>query len=172
MKNFSLLSIFAILLLNGCALIDEQYKQDIVGTWSYYHYDYDDTQTDEKLLISVEGKISFTMGMRFKDISVATFTWRSEDYGEVKLKYQISINGTYDIKNTYLILNYFFNNLEFKQIKTAQNNYLIDYYVLDKWVRDNLPTVFQAELLKNSKGSIDEMTKNRMVVSDQVYQKE
>ncbi|OAV70987.1 hypothetical protein Barb4_00968 [Bacteroidales bacterium Barb4] len=164
MKNLIrlLIVISFVFSFGGCSLYDEQLKKDIVGTYSYSV-----TETVDEQFLTVESKVSYKNGI-LKENAVLTITIFDENIGKITLKYKASVEGTYDIKNSYLIGEYNANTMKFvpEKSKSSGNDYLHNYMYenIQPIVEDHILPAMKQELLQGIGGKIVELDDNRLVL--------
>lgn len=112
-KTFYYLTLCLSFCLVSCSFLDDQYKKDIVGTYSYV-----DIQNQDNVIMNEAISRNFKSDMSVDFKSVLTITMVDETYGKVSLKYKLSFVGAYDIKDSYLIEKYDANSFEIKYIKS------------------------------------------------------
>lgn len=156
---FSVLSTF--ILLNSCSK-DNQIRKDIVG--SYYYTDND--MEEEDVIISIEGIETYNQDGSITNVETLTVTIIDEDGDKIKLYYDFSISGTYEIKNAHVIYDYNFNSIKFQAQKS--NNYVsrLVYQYVESILSDHFIPGVKQGLLENFEMKVVRQHKQFLVLAD------
>jgi hypothetical protein len=145
----------------SCINNDEQYRKDIVGTFTYSEHN-----EQGEGIITVESNITYQQEGKVKENGIYTMTFFDDNTGKINLKYKISLDGTYTISNAYLLIKYNLNS--FKMDPITSNSYLDTYMYenLNSIVKEHFIPAIKQELSKNGGGKIVELNKERLVLAD------
>jgi hypothetical protein len=128
-------------------------KKEMAGVYSHFY-----TKSEDGYVITVEGRSSFLLGL-YGDESEITLT-QFMDGKKYMFKYKFSISGKYRIQDAYLVIDYNVNTFKLEPVQTQSdaNANMKDY------VFTNLYSSLKAEAMEESRESITELDKKRLVV--------
>jgi hypothetical protein len=144
----------------GCSLLDNQYKQDILGSYKFVL-----TENVDQNIITIDGVSQYNSDLSVKTSATLTITFTDENLGSVSIKYSLVLTGTYDIKDSYLIEHYPENSIIFSYLPSNKN--------IDNLFSNELNTIMNDQVipymknqLSNTSLEILEINDNQMILSD------
>lgn len=140
----------AIFMFQSCANKDQQLKKDIVGKYSYTQ-----TKEDEEegisTIISVNGTCTFNSDGSYKDNAILIVTYIDEDGDRTKIKYNLEMDGMYDVKDSYVVYDIDLKNINITLIQSD------DYDISDMLNEHYIPQM-KHEMVIDNKEKILELT--------------
>lgn len=159
-----LLCVFAFFLIYGCISKDEKMQNDIIGKYNYSKSE----KIDEYSTLKITGTLNLKASGRVIEDAIFIFYLREKSIGNVSLKYNIIITGSYYIKNSYLVYNYDLNNLIFEPVIVDEFDDTEQqlHKIYDPILNDQFLPVFKKELLNNSETKINNIGENTLVIEN------
>lgn len=155
--------LLAMFTFQSCQNSDSKLKEQIVG--SYYSVY---TEDDEDFYISIESVDKFSSNGKVYEKSKITFTEASDDGSNVSFQYDISLEGVYEIKNSYLIYDYDLNNINIQPSATQEttSDEKLAPEHLDFYIKNHFLLALKEELINNTKSKIVYLDSKTLVIED------
>ena len=154
-------AIFSVLLFSACTNRDEKLKKDIIGTY-YYSL----SEETDGVFVTIEGRETFKASGNVENKGTFVISIIEETGRKISLKYDLSVAGEYDIKNSYIIYDYDLNNImiESQKDQTGIDKFIAEY--LSSIFEEHLIPSLKQEMISNNESKIVELTESKLVIEE------
>lgn len=163
MKRFFyyLNTLFVLSLLNSCINGDEKIKKDIIGSFYYVENDFE----EEDVIISIEGVETYNSNGTISNIATLTMTLLDED--KIRLKYLLTVTGTYEINNSHIIYDYNYNSISVEPQKGENIDFVTNlmYKQSESIIIDHFIPTFKQEMIADMDLKIVKLNEKYLVLA-------
>lgn len=154
---------FILIVLFSCQNADKKNKENIIG--SFYSVFSDE---DEDVLVTGESVETFSIDGTVVEKGEIIFTTITEDGDRISLQYDLSIQGKYEIINSYLVYDYDLDKIDLRPSSNQEFTQL--YYLisddLDFFINKHFLLALKEEMINGNKYKIVSIDKNSLVLAN------
>ncbi|MDL2223176.1 hypothetical protein LJB98_03660 [Bacteroidales bacterium OttesenSCG-928-M11] len=151
-----LLLLSLVFVFNSCKKSDDRLKEEIIGGWSYSATE-EDEEDNISTTVSAEGLTSFNADGTILDNSVVLMTCIDEFGDESFIKYEVEMQGKYNIQESYLTYSYDSESINLDLLET--NNYEFSELFLEYFL-----SLLKEEMSIEERSKILSLSKKQMIL--------